>query len=649
MDIFQNRLTGVTGVTGGHVPNSLNSVRVPLYALYGKYTLALLGAGAIVYANSFWGVFVFDDNAYLSAERLPAAASSWNMPLEGEEARVTTRPVVSLTLAVNHALGGRNVWGYHLVNLLIHLGATLVLFGVFRRTTRREGFSFAVALLWLIHPLQTESVTYIIQRSEALMGLFYLLTIYAVIRGWHWAAVASCALGMGSKGVMVTAPLTVLLYDRTFISGSFRKALSERWKLYAGLAASWLILVVLWLVGIRGVEDASVGFKLEDISAWQYARTQPAVILHYLRLVFWPHPLVLDYGWQVAEGLWPVAVPASALAGLVLGIAFLGRKNKEALFCLAAFFLVLAPTSSFFPIADLAVEHRMYLPLAAVIALVMATADRILAGRKFVAGILLIAATASLGTVTVLRNRDYADVSRIWTAAIAGRPDNPRAHNTYAYLLMNEERYKDALAQAETAMRLAPAYPDYHNSVGVVLAKLGRYEEALRYYQNAINLVPGFQPAHHSKGIAYANLGRWEEAMAAYREALRLKPNVALLHFNMAVAYTHLDQNEEAARHYAEALRLKPDYADAHVGLGALEYGRGRASQAEDHYRKAIESDPGNAMAHNNLAIVFVERGDLETAAGHLERALEIDPSYAVARKNLDAIRQGQATRRSAA
>ena len=155
-------------------------------------------------------------------------------------------------------------WGYHVVNLAIHILGALVLYGVVRRTLlcaslrQRYGdearwLALAVALIWVVHPLQTESVTYLIQRTESLMGLFFLLTLYCVIRGstssgrrgWYAAAVVCCALGMGSKEVMVVAPLTVLLYDRAFLSGSFREALRARAALYAGLFGCWLVLVGL--------------------------------------------------------------------------------------------------------------------------------------------------------------------------------------------------------------------------------------------------------------------------------------------------------------------------------------------------------------------------------------------------------------------
>ena len=211
-------------------------------------------AALAVYANSFNGAFVFDDIPWILVD--PGVHKLWPLTdvlFSSNPNFVSGRPVVNLTIAVNYVLGGTDPRGYHAFNIAIHILAGLTLFGIVRRTLAmpvlRDRFAaaatplaLAVALVWIVHPLQTAAVTYVIQRTEALVGLFYLLTLYCVIRGtesgrsWRWyaAAVAACFLGMGTKEVMVTAPVVVLLYDRTFLSGSFAAALTRRWGLYLG-------------------------------------------------------------------------------------------------------------------------------------------------------------------------------------------------------------------------------------------------------------------------------------------------------------------------------------------------------------------------------------------------------------------------------
>jgi hypothetical protein len=289
-------------------------------------------AGALVYLNSFHGVFLFDDERFiLENDRVCQFWPPWEWFANPENLE---RPVITLTLAANYLAGGRSAWGYHAFNLSVHLLAALALFGIARRTLvserLRERFAGAatplalcVALLWLVHPLQTQSVTYIWQRCESLMGLFFLLTLYCVIRGfgsaragrWHAAAVCCCVLGAGCKQVMVMAVPVVLLYDIVFLSGTVRAVL-RRWRLYAGLGMSWVLLALVTAFG------TSVKTGLTICTPWEYARSQPGVVLQYLRLALWPDTLCLDYWWPVARTVSEVLPGALVIGGLLAATAW---------------------------------------------------------------------------------------------------------------------------------------------------------------------------------------------------------------------------------------------------------------------------------------------------------------------------------------
>ncbi len=222
--------------------------------------LVVIVVGLIAYSNSFNGVFILDDLLHIVGNtRIQHLWPPWDVMAH------RSRPVVELSLAINYALGGLNPWGYHAFNLAVHLLAGLALLGIVRRMLQSDRFqgrytrtapwlAAAVATIWVVHPLQTESVTYIIQRAESLMGLFFLVTLYCTIRGahssrpraWYTAAVCACLLGMGSKEVMVSAPILVLLYDRLFLAASFKDIVRKRWPLYVSLAATWLVLGVAY-------------------------------------------------------------------------------------------------------------------------------------------------------------------------------------------------------------------------------------------------------------------------------------------------------------------------------------------------------------------------------------------------------------------
>src|SRR5271170_846359 len=299
------------------MPETLAPMEMPA----GTRRRVLLCAGLIVvagiaaYHNSFHGPFIFDDIYAIAENPSIRRISDLRAVLvpPHEAATAQGRPVLNLSLAINYALGGADPAGYHYGNLLIHLAAGLALLGIVRRTLllplMRPRFgeaalplAFATAAIWTVHPLQTEAVTYTIQRAESLMGLFYLLTLYCFVRGvqsagptrWWAAAFGSCLLGMGTKEVMVSAPVMVLLYDRTFVSGSFKEAWRRHGRVIFALACTWLLLGVLVVSG-GGNRGGSVGFGVRT-PWWAYELTQGEAIIRYLRLCVWPHPLVFNYG-----------------------------------------------------------------------------------------------------------------------------------------------------------------------------------------------------------------------------------------------------------------------------------------------------------------------------------------------------------------
>src|SRR5579863_6778368 len=284
----------------------------------GAVCICLATTSALVYANSLFVPFIFDDTGCIVENQTIRSLANLSHVLSppGNGYTVQGRPLVNLTFALNYAWSGLDVWSWHVVNITIHCLAGICLFGISRRTLlsanvskperqRATPLAFAIALLWTLHPLQTESVTYVVQRTESLTGLLLLVTLYCSIRawrcssrtGWSVAAIAACCLGMASKEVMVAAPLLVVLFDWTFSGSSLRELIQGRRWFYASLAGSLIILAMLVIAS--GRRGGSAGFGL-GVSIWEYARTQFGFIMHYLRLAFLPHPLILDYGDRLA-------------------------------------------------------------------------------------------------------------------------------------------------------------------------------------------------------------------------------------------------------------------------------------------------------------------------------------------------------------
>jgi Tfp pilus assembly protein PilF len=614
--------------------------------------IVLIGIAA--YHNSFSGALVYDD--FPTIVDNPAIRQLWPILPPPTVSGVAGRPLASLTFALNYAFGGTEVWGYHAVNLIIHLCTGLALFGVVRRTLQRPvsepagasavrqhfradslPLALAVAALWTVHPALTESVTYLSQRTESLMGLCYLLTLYGFIRGteqvphfWLSLSIAFCALGMASKEAMVTAPLAVLLYDRAFVAGTFRAAWRQRWRYYLGLGATWLLLAYLMTTGLGG---RGVGYNLE-VSWWNYALTECEAIVHYLQLSFWPHPLIFDYG-----SIYTGSVAAAAPYGLVLGCLLVGtalalRYRPTLGFAMGWFFLILAPTSSIVPVVWQPIaENRMYLPLAAVIALTVLGLYAWI-GRNCFAVLLVLA--LGLGYFTAQRNETFHSRVTLYTDIVAKRPQNPRAHISLGNELVELGQVAGAITHFEQALRLAPDYADAYKSYGKALVRVNRTAEAIGYFERALRLKPDDADTHNNYGIALLRSGHLEAATAQFEQALRLKPDDADTRSNYGYVLLRLGRREEAEAQLEQALRLRPALAEAHNNCGLVLFQLGKTAGAVAHYEKALRLKPAFAEAHNNLGNALIDApGRLEEAISHYQSAVRIKPDYAEAYFNL--------------
>lgn len=578
----------------------------------------ILLAAWCAYCGSLEGEFVYDDlAAIVGNESIRQLDFHALRPPDG----LTTsgRPLVNLSLALNHAWGGLTVGSYHLVNLLVHAGAGLALFGLLRRTFglpalaarlgRDAGWiALAAALLWTVHPLQTEAVTYVVQRVESLMGLFYLLTLYCLVRGgsagssrgWLAGSVAACAAGMACKEVMVSAPVMALLLDRACLSGSFRAAWRQRALFYLALGATWLLLLALvhstgWNRGGTVGAGTSTGW-------WDYLLTQFRALPHYLKLSVWPHPLAFDYGtfWErEAAALLPHMVLVVGLAAVAL--AALWRRPGLGLLG-AAFWAPLAPTTLLPGTTQMIVEHRMYLSLAPLV-LGLLLAGHALLGRR---ALLLAGAVAiALVPATAARNRAYRTGLTLWSDTVAKVPGNARAHC----------------------------------NLGIALAAAGRPADALPHYDLSLQLEPNAAQTHYNRGVALARLERWPDALAAYARALALSPDLPEALCNQGAALLASGQPAAAVGPLQRARTLRPDDAEIAGNLGNALAQTGRAAEALPHFAAALRLQPGDADLHFNRAQALLSLGHNAEARTELETAVRLRPSDREFREVLEAVR----------
>ncbi len=615
---------------------------------------AIVIAILLVYARSLASPFLFDDAGAILHNESIRHLVSWRIfqpPLDGST--TTGRPLVNASFAVNYALGGVNPWGYHAINLLLHAGAALALYGLLRRVLAAAAgpnahgggpaVAFGATLLWAVHPLLSETVVCVAQRTELLVGLLYIATLYTFTRGesapergrrWWLASIGLCALGATAKEVMVTAPLLVLLLDRTFFAGSFRRAWQLRRGYYIGLAASWLVVAGL-LVQTQGTRGASAGFDL-GVTPWAYLLRQAGAIPLYIKLCFWPHPLVLDYGTQA--GVWSTVTTANGL--LVLGlIALTGWalvKHPRAGFLGAWFFVILAPSSSFIPLVGQTVaEHRMYLPAIAVITGVTAIFYRLLPRWSRAA---LVVAAFGLGTFTVARVREYRDPVTVWTDNVAAAPGNARGYTNLGAALLASGQRGAALDEFRQAVTIDPEYIVGHFNYGSALLEAGRPADAVVELTAVVARAPGHVDAQVDLGNALVQLGRVADAIPHYEAALAARP-AGDIYYDLGFALAALGRAADAATQFRAAVQADPQNAAAHAQLGLLFAQAGELAPAESELRTAVRLRPEDAAAQANLGNVLLLAGRPADAVAQYEIVLRLHPDDARARENLETAR----------
>ena len=649
--------------------------------------VALAAAVAAAYLNGLRAPFVFDDiTAIPENPSIRALWPPWGALRPPPEATTMGgRPLANLSLAVNYQVSGTDPWSYHLANIAVHLLAALALMGIVRRTLLmpclRERFGrdalplgFATALLWALHPMQAESVTYVVQRVESMAGLLYLLTLYSSIRAaatgsaaWRALAVASCLAGMCTKEVMATAPVLVLLYDRTFIAGSFAEALRKRRGFYLCLAATWIPLAAL-VAGTGFSRGGSAGFGSAPATA--YWLTQFRALALYLWHAVWPRALVFDYGTHLERSAAEAAPFAAAVLALGVAVAAALRKSPALGFLGAWLLLILAPSSAVPVATQTMAEHRMYLPLAAVVSALVLGLYR-LAGRRSFA--VVAAAAIALLFLTRARNQVFGSAISLWGDTAAKVPGNARAHNNLGLALFRAGRDAEAIAEYRASLAIEPGDQGTHSNLGNALDRAGRTSEAIEQYEAAVRIQPDFAPALYNLARSLQRMGRLDQAIASYeaviriqpdyadaydglgealqgvpsraaeaelryRQALRLKPDFPEAHYHLGVALSALGRPAEAAPEYEQALLERPDYPEASNNLGVLLCASGQVPEGIRRIEAALQMNPDYAKAHFDLGNALAQTGRVAEAVGHYEEALRIDPAMAEANNNLGMI-----------
>ncbi|HJV66859.1 MAG TPA: tetratricopeptide repeat protein [Geomonas sp.] len=620
-----------------------------------KFHVALIIASVvIVYANTLHSPFYFDDFVNLIDTPLIKDLSRFFTDTASMQKDFGRRWFGYLSFALNYRLQGSQVTGYHLVNTAVHLCASLLVYWLARLTfitpfamardedSRQRGAGFIplfAALLFAVHPIQTQAVTYIVQRFASLAAMLYLLSLAGYVKSrlawlqggkvraasvlWALVAVLAGILSLLTKESAFTLPLVIFLYEVLFLGGSARKKVVAGSLLFAVLGLAGIALESVRFGGLgKFLAFLDQATRLQtDLPRLDYLATQCRVIVTYLRLIVLPYGQQVDYDYPIYHTFLDAGVIACALllcAILAAGIYCLfrsaGREERMAVplrvasFGIFWFFIALSIESSIIPIVDVIFEHRMYLPcaglftaIASVVYLAGAARSKEAGWPERRVGAAACAALLILGVVTVARNH-------VWQNEIAFWEDNcqksPAKGRVFQHLGTAAERHGD-LDYAEEAygkaIDLAPADPYSHLDFGRLLLLRGKLDLAMKQFQAVVELDPSMSEVYNNIGKIYELQGDQGKAIEQYRLAVKGKPYLAEPYCNIGDIYLKQNRLQEALEEYNKAVKNAPDRDLGYLKRGSALLAAGRKDEAVADFRRALQINPASSEAAKQL------------------------------------------------
>ncbi len=611
------------------------------YIRKGLFLLIIL-IPLMAYSNTFTSSFVFDDSSLIERTDL----KDLNKFLTPGHLK-SNRFVTDLTFALNYKINGFNVTGYHLINLLVHIINAILLYLLINYTFKTPRLrqsklnarmtALVVSLLFASHPVQTEAVTYIVQRYTSLSTMFYMLSLCFYIKWrlsseddsssqshsmkWYLCGLASTIVAMKSKEISFTLPVMIIFWEIVFWGRPDGKRL-----LYLIPFLLTMLIIPLSLINFSKPLFKEIGrasMVTDEISRSEYLLTQFRVMITYLRLILYPANQNADYDYPIYQSLSNLEVLISfiAILGLFTIAIYLVISSRDGVpekrlagFGILWFFITISVESSIIPIDDVIFEHRLYLPSAglfmAIVSGLFITSKRMRIPYPFfrqrelteVLTVMLIALSLLFAGLTYARNRVWKDDISLWKDVIQKSPDKGRGYFNLALAYHKKgdigkamEEYKKAISCWQRKVTLDRDYifmAKAYNNLGQLYTDMGRLDSAERWYKNAIRIRPDYPLYHYNLGNVYMYKGKFDDAIHEYRRSIDLSPQYLNAYINLAVAYRKKGLLKKSIDTYLEAIKIKPDFAVAHYNLANAYLAAGDKEKAIKHYRIAITLNP---------------------------------------------------------
>lgn len=641
------------------------------YSWVGRSLLlfCLAMAVAVVYSNTLQAPFYFDDwkNIQANSHIQLNSFSVQGLLDAGFRSFSSNRPVANISFALNYLFGQFDTTGYHIVNIMVHIGAGIFLY-LFLQTTfslpllrttyeQKAGWvPFVTALVWLVHPLQIQSVTYIVQRMNSMAAMFYVLALLFYVRGrlapaaiTRTAMFVGCLvaglLALGSKEIAVTLPVFIFFYEWYFFQ-DLRGEWLKRRPVYLGAMAAAILLAVYLLIGGHPVDVVMGGYLKRDFTMGQRMLTELRVVVFYLSLLLYPHParLNLEHDFPLSTSL---VAPASTLLSLLLlvvmaaGAVRLARKQRLYSFCLLWFLGNLILESSVIGL-ELIFEHRNYLPSMMLILMPVLWTSSL--RPAVVRRTLLVTTVVVLAVWSYERNSVWSDEETFWRDCVSKSPQKFRVYLNYGEVLERKGRDGESLMSYAESLRLKPDFMPAYFNLANVLMNNGLFTQAEKYYTEVVHLDPHYHEARLNLAVTLEKLGRYDEAEKQYHLLLRDNPRDEMVYNNLGNIYLRQGRLGDAKKSYHEALRLKPGYADAYFNLGNAFMKEGRLLDAVNSYRQSLSAQPADPDVLYNLGIALERQQRFQEAMDNFAGALRLKPDFDLARYELAKIKRSLLT-----
>jgi tetratricopeptide (TPR) repeat protein len=595
--------------------------------------IALLGFA--VYGNSLTGKFIWDDEHFITDNEDVRSLSNIGKVFIKDEIVSAGKPMAfyrPLHMALNiidYAVWELDERGYHLTNIILHILAALCVYWLFCVLLGSNFLPLIIGVLFVIHPVHTEAVSYISGRADPLSLLFMLLCFIFYVKSgnlkhkpFYLLAVTSFLLALFSRENTLILPLLLVLYHY-----SFKDKLTAKRFLPICAAALFYIILRVFILSAPAAVQTTFTQRIPGFFA---------ALAGYVRLLFLPFNLHMEYGAKLFKfGELGVIAGVFIFCMLLMGIVRWRRKNNFLFFSLGWFLIALLPVSNLYPLNAYMAEHWLYIPSIGCFLLWAYSITFLFKRNKIFSIGLLMALIVFYSYLTIKQNTYWSTPSVFYERILKYAPASARVYNNLANAYDDNNLKLQAISAYKKAIELEPNYSEAYHNLAKTYYDINKMDESIAAYKKAIEISPRYAKAYYNLGIAYEAVGKTSDAVTSYKKAIEIKPNYSQVYNNLGILYSKSGKNEDAIPLFKKAVKFDPNNARAYSNLGIAYTIIGNKVEAIAAYEKAIELAPGHAAAYNNMGIIYKESGELTQAIKLFKKAVEVDAGYATAHFNL--------------